>query len=149
MAPQYNIKVCISEFTNREVTSHFVTREIDTVAVKGKKDGIKIFELIAARDTCSWDSLAFRTEVAKEHPTFPTRISQLPQAQALEPHLHHFDVAINNYRAQNFDEALAGFQEIFDAVQDPVSMLFIGRCNEFKVDPPEANWDGVYRPRSK
>merc|ERR1719473_1541219 len=145
----YGIKVCMSEFTNQEVTSHFVTREIDTVAVKGKADGIKIFELIAARDECAWDSLAFRTETAKEHPTFLTRLSQLPHAKALQPFLGQFDVALQNYRAQKFDEAIAGFQEIVDAVQDPVSKLFVGRCNEFKEDPPEANWDGVYRPKSK
>eukprot|EP01044_Picomonas_judraskeda_P011075 COSAG03_NODE_1476_length_4017_cov_8.796325_1_plen_83_part_00 len=54
----------MSEFTNQEVASHFITREIDTVAVKGKVDGIKVVELIAARDSLnwSWDSLAFRTE---------------------------------------------------------------------------------------
>ena len=149
MTPQYGVKVCMSEFTNQEVASHFITREIDTVAVKGKVDGIKVFELIAARDNCSWDSLAFCTEAAKEHPTFLTRVSQLPQAKALEPFLGQFDVALNNYRAQKFDEAIAGFQELVDAVQDPVSKVFVERCNKFKVDPPETNWDGVYRPKSK
>ena len=149
MTAQYGVKVCMSEFTNQEVTSHFITREIDTVAVKGKADGIKIFELIAARDECSWDTLSFHTEVAKEHPTFLTRVSQLPRAKALVPFLGQFDVALNNYRAQKFDEAIAGFQGIVDAVQDPVSKLFIERCNEFKIDPPEADWDGVYRPKSK
>ena len=149
MIPQYGVKVCMSEFTNQEVTSHFITREIDTVAVKGKVDGIKIFELIAARDDCSWDSLSFRTETPEEHPTFQTRVSQLPQAKALEPFLDQFDVALHNYRTQRFDEAIVGFQQIVDAVQDPVSKLFIGRCNEFKCDPPGVNWDGVYRPKSK
>ena len=139
----------MSEFTNQEVTSHFVTREIDTVAVKGKADGIKIFELIAVKDECSWETLNYRTEAPKEHPTYSTRVSALPQAQKLQPFLGQFDVALNNYRKQKFDEALAGFQEIVDAIQDPVSKLFIGRCEEFKVDPPEANWDGVYRPKSK
>ena len=84
---QYGVKVCMSEFTNQEVTSHFITREIDTVAVKGKVDGIKIFELIAAKDDCSWDSLSFRAEAPKEHPTFATRISALPNAKALQPFL--------------------------------------------------------------
>ena len=47
---QYGVKVCMSEFTNQEVESHFVTREIDTVAVKGKADGVKIYELICSKD---------------------------------------------------------------------------------------------------
>ena len=141
----------MSEFTNQEVASHFITREIDTVAVKGKVDGIKVVELIAARDSLnwSWDSLAFRTEAAKEHPTFLTRVSQLPQAKALEPILGQFNIALHNYRAQKFDEAIAGFQEIVDAVQDPVSKVFVERCNQLKVDPPETNWDGVYRPKNE
>ena len=109
MHAQYGVKVCMSEFTNQEVTSHFITREIDTVAVKGKVDGIKIFELIAAKDDCSWDTLSFRAEAPKEHPTFATRISALPNAKKLEPFLGQFDTALNNYRAQKFDEALASF----------------------------------------
>ena len=35
----------MSEFTNQEVVESFHTREIDTVAVKGKADGVKIFEV--------------------------------------------------------------------------------------------------------
>ena len=31
----------MSEFTNQEGESHFITREIDTVAVKGKAAGVK------------------------------------------------------------------------------------------------------------
>lgn len=139
----------MSEFTNQEVTTHFITREIDTVAVKGKADGIKIFELIAAKDECDWSNLSYHAEEAKEHPTFQTRLSALPQAKKLQPFLSQFDVALNNYRAMKFDDAIAGFKEIVDAVQDPVSKLFIGRCEEFIVDPPEAGWDGVYRPKSK
>ena len=139
----------MSEFTNQEVTSHFITREIDTVAVKGKVDGIKIFELIAAKDECDWASLSYRTDVPEEHAKYPTRVSGLPRAAALQPHLPAFDVALNNYRSQKFDEAIAGFSEIVAAVDDPVSKVLIGRCHEFKEDPPEANWDGIYRPKSK
>ena len=40
----------MSEFTNQEVESHFITREIDTVAVKGKAAGVKIYELICSKD---------------------------------------------------------------------------------------------------
>lgn len=139
----------MSEFTNQEVTSHFITREIDTVAVKGKADGIKIFELIAVKDECSWETLNYRAEAPKEHPTYQTRLAALPHAQKLQPFLGQFAVALNNYRQQKFDEALVSFREIVDAIQDPVSKLFIERCEEFKVEPPEANWDGVYRPKSK
>merc|ERR1712146_177475 len=56
----YGVKVCMSEFTNQEVESHFITRQIDTVAVKGKTSGIKIYELVAAKDDCDWSTLSFR-----------------------------------------------------------------------------------------
>ena len=39
----------ISEYTNRDIKDVFVTRELDTVAVKGKEDGVKIYELVAVR----------------------------------------------------------------------------------------------------
>ena len=120
---------------------HFITREIDTVAVKGKVDGIKIFELIAARMSVH-GSHSFRAEVPKEHPTFQTRVSQLPQATAIQPFLGQFDVALNNYRAQKLTRrSLASRNRRCSA--RPSSKVFIGRCNEYKVDPPEANKDGV------
>ena len=140
----------MSEFTNQEVTSHFITREIDTVAVKGKVDGIKIFELIAAKDDADWSTLSFATgEPPAEPAMFPTRVSKLPGPSKLVPHLTKFDTALELYRTQKFDDAIAAFEEIVGAVGDPVSEVFIGRCHEFKDDPPEEHWDGVYRPKSK
>ena len=79
------------------------------------------------------------------------------------------------YRQQKFEEAKTIFVELESSIQDPVSAVFAGRCDEFMVrhtaraflpslgfcgwlltdvafaqeDPPEQNWDGVYRPKSK
>ena len=140
----------MSEFTNQEVTSHFITREIDTVAVKGKVDGIKVYELIAAKDDADWNTLTFVTgEPPAEPAMFPTRVSKLPGPSALVPHLDKFDTALALYRGQKFEDAIACFEELVSACNDPVSKVFIERCYEFKHDPPGRNWDGVYRPKSK
>jgi adenylate cyclase len=139
----------MSEFTNQEVTSHFITREIDTVAVKGKVDGIKIFELIAAKDDADFEALSYITACPPELEKYPTRCSRLPGPSKLVPHLTKFDAALALYRGQKFDEAIAAFEDLVAACDDPVSKVFIGRCHEFKEDPPEVDWDGVYRPKSK
>ncbi|MEK7504440.1 MAG: adenylate/guanylate cyclase domain-containing protein, partial [Patescibacteria group bacterium] len=42
---EYGTKILISESTNKQIANKLITRFIDTVAVKGKEQGIKIYEL--------------------------------------------------------------------------------------------------------
>src|SRR6185437_4073329 len=44
---QYGTRIIISEYTHAKVKAEFATREIDWVRVKGKKQPVKIYELIA------------------------------------------------------------------------------------------------------
>lgn len=43
---EYGTRIIITEFTKAALSEGFFTREIDRVAVKGKKEGVKIFELV-------------------------------------------------------------------------------------------------------
>ena len=46
----YGVELVISENTYLEVKDWFIVRELDSVAVKGKEQGLRIYELIAEKD---------------------------------------------------------------------------------------------------
>jgi adenylate cyclase len=46
MGKEYDVHVIIPESTEVLLTPHFLTRELDTIAVKGKTTGIRIYELV-------------------------------------------------------------------------------------------------------
>ena len=45
----YGTEILISEFTRKELHDNFLLREIDSVIVKGKTKGVKIFELVGLK----------------------------------------------------------------------------------------------------
>jgi adenylate cyclase len=46
MGKEYDVHIIIPESTEVLLTPHFLTRELDTIAVKGKTTGIRIYELV-------------------------------------------------------------------------------------------------------
>jgi len=50
LTKEYEVDIILSEATKKEVEKDFLTRELDFVAVKGKKKPIRIFELISNGD---------------------------------------------------------------------------------------------------
>lgn len=118
---EYGSKVIISEFTFEDVKNNFLAREIDRVRVKGKLDPVRIYELMA----------------------------ELPAPQEDTAKASAFDQAYRLYGEQKFTEALSGFKQIFLSSKDPVSEVFIVRCEEFLKSPPGDSWDGVYVMKTK
>jgi adenylate cyclase len=49
LTKEYGVKIIISEFTYEIVKDSFICRELDKVNVKGKKDPVRIYELIRAK----------------------------------------------------------------------------------------------------
>ncbi len=47
---EYGTFICVSEDVKRRVEKEFVFRELDTIKVKGKTEGVKIFELLGFAD---------------------------------------------------------------------------------------------------
>jgi adenylate cyclase len=118
----YGIRAIISEFTQKEVASEFTTREIDRVRVKGKNEPVRIFELV----------------------------SEGPAPEEKAKMLGVFSSAYELYLAKKFKEALVAFGEVtFEGKQDPVSKLFVERCQNYLTDPPDENWDGVFVMKTK
>jgi len=115
---QYGTRIIISEFTQAQIQDkNFVTREIDWVRVKGKKEPVRIFELI-----------------------------QEGQANGdLADRLSHFANGFRSYHDKDFAQAQKHFNNSLQFMaDDKVSELYIDRCSKYLKTPPETDWDGVF-----
>lgn len=119
---EYGCKIIISEFTYNEIKDKFVAREIDRVRVKGKNEPVRIYELMK--------------EGAAD--------------EKLKSKVEKFSQGFELYLSQKFSEALEVFKGIHEGLgPDPVSEVYIERCQEYVNEPPPSNWDGVYVMKTK
>jgi len=118
---QYGTKICISQSTYDEVKDKVAVRKLDTVAVKGKKTGVPIYELLhMGRPTK--DEIGF---------------------------LDVFEKARKLYEKGEFAKALAVFKNVTkDYPNDQATLIYIERIKELIKNPPD-HWDGVYHATSK
>lgn len=124
----YGTKLIISEPTFKDIHEHAVVRPLDIVAVKGKKEGIAIYELIALTGTDPY---------------------LLPTNDELDM-CHLFQKAFKYYYDQRWDDAIDLFQKI--ALRFPADIpvqMYITRCQNFKKDPPGKDWDHVLHLKEK
>jgi len=120
---QYAAHILISENTYKKLKGTYRTREVDLVVVKGKTQPVAVHEV-----------LDYHTD-----DSFPNMMDVINQ----------FRAGIKQYRAGNWDKAIAGFQEALKAnPDDKLSKIYIERCEHLKTEPPE-KWDGVYVMKSK
>jgi adenylate cyclase len=119
---EYGTHVIIGPTTFEMVEGLVVTRELDQVRVKGKREPVKIHELISMAP--------------------PT-----PEASAF---VEAFNWGIGAYKSQRWDEAVARFREA-DRLRggDPCSKKYIGRCEAMRKEPPGPEWDGVFEMKTK
>ena len=119
---EYGTNIIISEYTLALCKTDVFVREIDAVRVKGKREPVRIFEL-RGRGQPSADESAF---------------------------IALFDVALQHYRSQQWDAAIAGFQACMaQRDTDYCSKKYIDRCRSMAEDPPGEGWDGVYTMKTK
>jgi adenylate cyclase len=111
----YGSHIIASESTV-QAAGELVVRELDLVRVKGKHQGVRIFEVLGVvgeRDR--WASLTER-----------------------------FNAGVYAYRERRWDEAIRAFAAILDErPDDGPSRLYLGRCRGMLEAPPAPDWDGV------
>ncbi|MBS2022157.1 MAG: adenylate/guanylate cyclase domain-containing protein [Deltaproteobacteria bacterium] len=96
-------------------------RELDSVAVKGKKEPVRLFEL------------RHRMPVPEE-----------------KDFLDAYADGLRLYRAQKFSEAKLSFERCLELhANDGASKEFLSRCDEMAANPPGEGWDGVTRMKHK
>jgi len=119
----YHVSIIITEGTYEHVKgAGFTCRELDLIAVKGKSKPIRIYELCETNENAD---------------------AHLAKRNAL------FEKALSHYFHKRFDDALVLFKQCRKEHHDETSDVFIGRCEEYKKNPPPATWDGAYVASSK
>ena len=114
-------KIIISEFTQNEIKDNFVTRELDSVRVKGKKKPVSIFELVGEKDVIVYS----------------------------EEFLSLYDEGMRLYKNMEWDLAIKEFKKVLKINEDEISNMYIKRCRHFKKKPPARDWDGAFTLTTK
>ena len=113
----YGLGILVSENIVKQAPL-FVYREVDKVRVKGKVEGIAIFEPIGKQGSVG--------------------------TAALEQ-IGRFRQVLEHYRAQRWDEAERLLKDLASAAPETkLYKLYLDRIAYFRREPPGANWDGVF-----
>jgi adenylate cyclase len=101
----------------------FLFRELDIIRVKGKLQGVTIYELLGKIDNLRRDG-------------------SLPE---IELRSAEFAAARHLYTERKWSEAQLAFQAILDRwPEDGPSRMYWKRCQEYLFDEPPSTWDGVF-----
>ncbi|HEU0016172.1 MAG TPA: adenylate/guanylate cyclase domain-containing protein, partial [Longimicrobium sp.] len=121
---EYGTEIVVSEFTWREVSEHFIGREIDRVRVVGRDAPVAVHELVAARE----DGVDAETAAL----------------------LESFAAALALYRERRFDEAADAFAALVELhPEDGPAAVYLERCRHHAAAPPPAEWDGAHQLATK
>jgi adenylate cyclase len=111
----YGTSIMVGPETADAVAGGVVLRQLDLLAVKGKRIPVRVYEAVGAAGEVGRDAL--------------DRIAAYNAALAL-------------YSARRFDEAERAFQRL--AGEDAVAALYLARCRAYLAAPPPADWDGSF-----
>ncbi len=119
---EYGTNIIASEGTIKHLNDMFLVRELDFIRVKGKKEPVRIYEVIGERS------------ILKETPKW----------------IATFEEGLKLYREQRFEEARIKFEETINIRgEDKPSNVFLERIEIFKTEPPPKDWDGVFTMKTK
>jgi len=119
----YGVYTMMSDTTFATSGNGIVTREIDLINVVGRKEPITIYELIG----------------------YPEDVNE-----KLKMTLELYKKGLAAYRKQDWDIAIKQFMSALDlSINDGPSKTMLARCNEYKTDPPDKDWNGAYTLKTK
>ena len=127
-AKQYGVYIQVAENTYEKVKDDFEWRILDYVRVKGKKVPVHVYELLSEKD-------------------------QLDDETSKMLKIYHEGLEL--YNAQKWNVALKKFDESakledeFPTRPTTPSKVYILRCNHFIENPPDKDWDGVWKLTAK
>jgi adenylate cyclase len=117
LTKEYGVGVLVSEHVVAQVPS-YVYREVDRVRVKGKLQGIAIFEPVGRAGKVDADTAG---------------------------KVERFHQALEDYRKQRWDEAEALLKALADdSPATKLYKLYLDRIARFRTHPPPEDWDGVF-----
>ena len=116
----YHQPIIISEFLKERIGDEVPSRIVDSVAVKGRSAGLRIYTVkrsLAPAEESGWS-------------------------------LHN--QAMEAYYERHFDDAVDGFSKAQEKLdEDYLTQMMIERCKRYSVDPPPSDWNGVEVMTSK
>jgi adenylate cyclase len=117
LTKKYGAEVLASGQLIERLPDGFLSRELDEIKVKGKHEGVRLFELIGRREAT-------------------------PEEKAW---LDAYAAGLPAYKAGRWEEAEAAFRRCLElrGGQDLACDLMIERIERLKKDPPP-DWDGIY-----
>ena len=119
----YDTLILLGPRTYELAARDIEAREVDLMRVKGKKEPVVVFELLARKGHLSAD-----------------------QHRVIETYLEGLEA----YKRRDFKTAAAQFEAALALdPRDGPSRVYLERAKEYLVAPPPANWDGVYELKSK
>ncbi len=119
---EYHTASLITEAVHAKVQAEYLCREIDTTAVKGKSEGVRIYEIIREKKGATERDERFKKL---------------------------FETSLALYRKQKWESAEKGFTALASDFDDKTSEMFLGRISYFRKNPPPKTWDGVFRMTTK
>ena len=120
---QYGTCIIISESSALQLSDAVILRELDEVRVKGKREPVKIYEVMGIRDE------------------IPARLKSARLT---------FMQGIRFYKERAWDLARQEFQQVLEELTDDTpSRVYIERCRVYTQNPPPENWDGVFEMTTK
>lgn len=128
-AKQYGVFTMFSNYTHEIIGDKFDIRELDKIIVMGKSEPVTIYELLGEKGKS------------------PQNVMDITG---------HYLEGLAFYKKQEWDKAIEIFTHNYklekewrpDQKTNP-SKVYLERCNEFKANPPGADWDGVFKLKSK
>ncbi len=113
----YGTRSLVSEAVHEKVKQAFLCREIDLLTVKGKRQPVRIFEVL------------------REKKGATPRLEQMAGI---------FEAGLDAYRQRKWDAAARAFSRLQAEFHDEASKVFLDRVQTFRASPPPRGWDGVF-----
>ncbi len=151
---QYGTNIIVSEFTYAYIKDEMICRQLDRVRVKGKKEPVKIYQLLG--DTRFVDKGANDRRVAANkskakafgHRRFSDKNLQDMRKEDklhLQDFAAAFERALFKYFVMEFNESLEMFKAIEQEYpEDRTTKIFLKRVQGYIDTPPPPDWDGVF-----
>ncbi|MFT7246315.1 MAG: adenylate cyclase, partial [Candidatus Azotimanducaceae bacterium] len=119
----YGSDLMISEATYRGAEEFVDVRELDTIRVVGKKDPVKVYNLLERKG----ETKGLMADLVSQ-----------------------YEKGIQLYKDREYEAAKGAFKlalSIDDT--DGPSRTYVARCDEYSKNPPKDSWDGVFTLDSK
>ncbi|MBT3831365.1 MAG: adenylate/guanylate cyclase domain-containing protein [Gammaproteobacteria bacterium] len=119
----YGSGMMISESTYRSCEADIDVRELDRITVVGKSEPVTVYQLLNRKN-----------------------LTTGVDADLVD----QFSKGLELYKAGDFRRAKSEFSACLDIfADDGPALAYISRCQAYTDNPPDADWDGVYRLTEK